>query len=115
MPGNQKIALWLKRLLSDLGAIGSGYSVPIHCDNQGALNLIHSGVFKAKTKHIAIKHLHAHDEQEKGNIRFTYIESEKNLADILTKALPRPRHQTLTDTMTLSGRKENLTELGKRG
>ena len=108
-------ALWLKRLLSDLGAIGSGYSVPIHCDNQGALKLIHSGVFKAKTKHIAIKHLHAHDEQEKGNVRFTYIESEKNLADILTKALPRPRHQTLTDMMTLSGRKENLTELGKRG
>ena len=69
----------------------------------------------AKTKHIAIKHLHAHDEQEKGNVRFTYIESEKNLADILTKALTRPRHQTLTDTMTLSGRKENLTELGKRG
>ena len=58
--------------------------------------LIQSGIAKAKTKHIDIKHLHAYDEQEKGNIQFPCIESENNLADTFTKALPRPRHQTST-------------------
>ena len=94
-------AIWLKRFLTDLGAINSAQIVPINCDNQGALKLTQSGVAKAKTKHIDIKHHHAYDEQEKGNIRLSYIESENNLADIFTKALPRPRHQKLTKMLSM--------------
>jgi hypothetical protein len=40
--------------------------VLIGCDNQGAIMLIESGVFKAKSKHIAVKHHHTHDEHKKG-------------------------------------------------
>jgi hypothetical protein len=61
-------AIWLKRLLGevarktedDLGA------VPIGCDNQRAVKLIESGVVKAKSKHIAVKHRHTHNEHKKG-------------------------------------------------
>ena len=112
-------AIWLKRLLKDLRAIELHHAAPIHCDNQGALKLIQSGVVKAKAKHIDVKHLHAHDEQEKGNVEFSYIESENNLADLFTEALSRPRHQMLTDMLKLEvgGCKENLTgtETEKRG
>jgi hypothetical protein len=73
----------------------------IHCDNQGALKLIATGVLKAKTKHIDIKFHDARDEQEKGHVKFDYIASEDNVADLLTKALPVPQHQMLTEKLGL--------------
>ena len=112
----------MKRLLTELGAINPDQAVPINCGDQGALELIQSGIAKAKTKHIVrgqsrtqairgwpavapnnidIKRFHAYDEQKRGNIQFSYIESEDNLADIFTKALPRPRHQTSTNKLNL--------------
>jgi len=36
--------------------------VPIGCDNQGAINLITSGVQLQKSKHIDLKYHHVHDE-----------------------------------------------------
>jgi hypothetical protein len=70
--------------------------VPMACDNQGAIKFIKSGIPKAKTKHIDVKHLHTHNEDKKGNVKFSYIESRNNLADITTKPLPVPLHQELT-------------------
>jgi hypothetical protein len=94
-------ALWLKRLINDVlsaekppGPLLS--TVPIKCDNQGALNLIDTGVVKAKTKHIDVKFYHSHDEQEKGNVKFTYVPSRENLADLFTKPLPTTHHRELT-------------------
>jgi hypothetical protein len=93
-------ALWLRQLRSDIdGSIDD--AMPINCDNQGALKLIATGVLKAKTKHIDIKFHHAKDEQEKGNVKFDYIASEDNVADLLTKALPVARHQALTERLGL--------------
>ena len=37
------------------------------------------------------------DHVEKGNIDLIYIPTERNLADLLTKGLPRPRHEDLTE------------------
>jgi hypothetical protein len=94
-------ALWLKRLVNDAlsaekppGPFLS--TVPIKCDNQGALNLINTGVIKAKTKHIDVKFHHTHDEQEKGNVKFDYIPSRENVADLFTKPLPTTHHRELT-------------------
>ena len=94
-------AIWLKRLLTEPGAINLDQSVPINCGNHGALKPIQSEITKAKTKHIDIKHLHTYDEQKKGNTQFSYVGSENNLADIFIKALPRPRHQISTNKLSL--------------
>ena len=46
------------------------YSIPdaapirMGCDNQGALKLIDTGIFKAKTKHTIVKYRHIQDEQK---------------------------------------------------
>jgi hypothetical protein len=57
---------------------------PIKCDNQGALKLIKSGVFKAMIKQINVKYHHSHDEDKRGIVDFSYIASKDNIADILT-------------------------------
>jgi hypothetical protein len=96
-------AIWLRRLQGEIeqSLIPTPTPTPINCDNQGAMKLITTGVLKAKTKHIDINLYHARDEQEKGHVKFDYIASEDNPADLLTKALQAPRHQALTSKLGL--------------
>lgn len=95
-------ALWLRLLHFEIlntyspNVLQSPLTVPIGCDNQGALKLLETGVVRQKTKHIAVKYHHSHDEQIQGNVRFHYVTSASNLADILTKPLAAPKHQKLT-------------------
>jgi hypothetical protein len=89
-------ALWLSRLEADMLKLPAARKVPMACDNQGVIRFIKSGIPKAKTKHIDVKHLHSHDEDKKGNVDLYYIESWNNLANIMTKPLPVKLHQKLT-------------------
>jgi hypothetical protein len=98
-------AIWLKRLQNEMES-ESGEDAPIRigCDNQGALKLIETGVVKAKTKHIDVKYRHVIDEQKvHGSVEFYYITSDQNVADLLTKPLPKERHVRLTRMMALVG------------
>ena len=70
----------------------------IHCDNQGALTFIKTGIVRAKTRHIAVKYQHCHSENM-CTVNFQYVASADNLADIMTKALPGPKHAELTKRM----------------
>jgi len=69
--------------------------VLIGCDNLGTIKLITSGVVRQKSKHIDVKYHHVHDEQMKGAVKFQYVTSESNPADLLTKPLAVPRHERL--------------------
>jgi hypothetical protein len=104
-------SLWLKRMLKEaadgMGVKASDGPVPIGCDNQGAIKLITSGVVRQKSKHIDVKYHHVHDEQTKGSVKFQYVTSESNPADLLTKPLAAPRHEQLTRLIALDSHTEN--------
>ena len=76
--------------------------VPIGCDNQGAIKLITSGVVRQKSKHIDVKYHHVHDEQMKGSVKFQYVTSASNPADLLTKSLAVPRQEQLLELTGLT-------------
>jgi hypothetical protein len=103
-------AIWLRCLNSETvhftwnHGLDLGLRSPTHikCDNQGALKLIETGIRKHKTKHIAIKYFHTIDEQEKGTVQFSYVESSKNLADMLTKPLHVATHARLINLLGLN-------------
>ena len=99
-------AIWLRRLLSDIEGRKEEIMEPVEmrCDNQGALKLIETGVLKSKTKHIDIKFHHTHDEQKQGRVRFRYVTSKENPADLFTKALNRPRHMEVVKMIGLKER-----------
>ena len=99
-------SLWLRRMMKE-AARGMAVKivdgpVPIGCDNQGAIKLITSGVVRQKSKHIDVKYHHVHDEQMKGAVKFQYVTSESNPADLLTKPLAVPRHEQLLELTGLT-------------
>lgn len=87
---------WLSGLVSELGL--SQPSAPlIHGDNQSAISLSKNGIKSERTKHIAIKYAFIYDEVSSGRVQLEWVRSAEQLADILTKALPRSTHVRLRD------------------
>lgn len=79
---------WLQHLLHDIG-IQLDRRPLLLCDNKSAIHLSHNLVFHARTKHIEID---CHFIREKVTIvalHLHYLPTSKQIADILTKSLPR--------------------------
>jgi hypothetical protein len=58
-------------------------------DNSGALELANAPKMRPRTKHINVKYHHFRDHVKKKKIRITSVRSEDQVADYLTKALPK--------------------------
>lgn len=86
-------ALWLKRLLTDLGE--NLPNVTMNEDNQSCLKMLDSEKFSNRTKHIATRFHFAKDLKQTGAIKYNYCPTELMLADLLTKPLSRIRVEKL--------------------
>lgn len=82
-------AIWLKRLLSDLGH--NQESVDIFVDNNGVVQLARNPVLHSRTKHIDIIHFYVRERAENGDIQVSRVDTNENVADIFTKALPQEK------------------------
>ena len=85
-------AIWLKRLLNDLG-YKSEDGIQVLEDNQGAMALSKNPVGHARTKHIDIRHHFIREAVAEKVVTLQYCPSEDMVADILTKALPREKFE----------------------
>jgi hypothetical protein len=65
----------------------------IFADNQGAIKLSKNPQHHNRTKHIDVKFHFIRESSQNGLIQLTYIPTDEMVADILTKALPRDRHE----------------------
>ncbi len=89
-----KEAVWIQRLLSEIKNY-EAKTVQIRCDNQSSISLIRNPEHHQKAKHIEVKYFFVRDQQKTGKINVTYIGTEHQLADMLTKPQPRPRLEDL--------------------
>jgi len=114
-----KEALWLRQLLADLNWESSriptrsfsnsadvntpskelaGYSTTlalpttIYTDSERAIQTVKSEGVTARNKHFDICLFKSREVQQEGIVNFTYIPSQDNAADGLTKALPESAH-----------------------
>jgi len=85
---------WIKSLLTELG-IKTTTAPAINCDNKGATYLCANPMFHSRMKHLALDYHFVRNHVQAGNICVSHIHSSDQLADALTKPLPRPRFQTL--------------------
>ena len=63
----------------------------IHEPNQGCIGISENPVLHKRTKHIDIRYHFIREKVERGDVKLQYLPTEHQLADIMTKPLPKPR------------------------
>ena len=58
-------------------------------DNQGALALVHNPITHQRTKHIDVAYHFSRERAECGDVTIRYIATRDQVADSMTKVLPR--------------------------
>jgi hypothetical protein len=61
--------------------------VPLMCDNTNAISVAKNPVFHKKMRHVERRHHFLRDHIEKEDIEMTYIDIERQLADIFIKPI----------------------------
>jgi hypothetical protein len=85
--------LWMKTLLGDYGF--SQDTMIINCDNTSAINISKNPVQHSRTKRINIRHHFLHDLVESEIVSLSFIPTDNQLANILTKPLDGSRFEFL--------------------
>ena len=105
-----KEAMWLWALLRALGQSVSTATklkftpemkTQVYCDNQGTISLTKDSSFHARSKHIDVKHHYICERVAAGDIYFEYLPTSEMVADVLTKSLPRPKHEKFSRSLGL--------------
>ena len=90
----------MKKFISDLGVIPSASGpMKIFCDNTGEIALAKESRFHKRTKHIKIRFNSIRDQVKEVDIEICKIHTDLNVADQLTKPLPRAKHDQHQDSM----------------
>ena len=93
-------AIWLRTLLAELGI---PYKLTtLNVDNQAAIDYINNSGHHTRSKHIDIQHHFVHEKLISNEIYVQYCATDDNLANILTKALPKPKHQYLMERLGIA-------------
>jgi len=77
---------WLRYLLKDLG-VDHHRPTQLFYDNQAALHIATNSVYHERTKHIELDYYTVHEHIQNGETETTYVQTEKQVADIFTKPL----------------------------
>ncbi|KJZ70562.1 hypothetical protein HIM_10030 [Hirsutella minnesotensis 3608] len=101
-----KEAIWLRRLLTELQVAEEEGHAPaatiIYGDNQGAIALARNPQFHARTKHIDVQHHFVREKQHSGEVDLQYVPTDQQVADGLTKALPKDRFEVFRSALGLA-------------
>ena len=94
-------ACWLRSLFKELG-YEQNYPTQIHGDNEGALAMAKNPQFHQRAKHIDIKWHSIRQMIKRKKIQVESCRGQQQTADVLTKALPRPKHKQHVSEMGMA-------------
>jgi len=95
-----KEALWFREFLGEFSDVVKG-PIDLNCDNQATIALSKDNKFHSRTKHISIRHHFIREAVENEHIAVHYVPSSENVADVFTKALPRPKFEYFVERLGL--------------
>nr|GEU54710.1 copia protein [Tanacetum cinerariifolium] len=81
--------LWMRTHLTDYGFHFD--KIPMYCDSKAAIAISCNPVQHSRTKHINVRYHFIKEQVEKGIVELFFVETEYQLADLFTKALPEDR------------------------
>jgi ribonuclease HI len=84
-------ARWLRLLLPN-------FKIPctplkVYTDSKGALSAIVNNAMTERTKHVDVHHHFVRERVVLGELLYEHVSGEHNVSDVLTKALPGPKHK----------------------
>nr|GEX72414.1 retrovirus-related Pol polyprotein from transposon TNT 1-94 [Tanacetum cinerariifolium] len=85
--------LWMRTQLTDYGFHFE--KIPMYCDSKAAIAISYNPVQHSRTKHIDVRYHFIKEKVEKGIVELFFVETEYQLADLFTKALPVERFSYL--------------------
>lgn len=85
-------AIWLQGLYHQLVPLVSHQPLPLFCDNTAAITNARDTRTTHRLKHIDVGYHFTRDAVEQGLIILHHVKSSKNLADLMTKPLPKVTH-----------------------
>ncbi|XP_066319982.1 secreted RxLR effector protein 161-like [Miscanthus floridulus] len=94
--------VWLRRLLGELTGM-KAHPPALMVDNQTAIALVKNPVLHDRSKHIDVKFHFLRDYVDRGQIVIEFVETGRQLADILTKPLGRLRLMELKEMIGMEG------------
>lgn len=106
-----KEAMWLRSLLNDLGYSCEGATV-LNIDNQSTIRLAKNPEFHKRTKHIDLRFHYVREKVEAKEIVVKYVPTGSQLADILTKALPKERFYTICTELQIVTKPTKCSDRG---
>lgn len=95
--------IWIKSLFTAL-RVPLLLPITLYMDNTGAISLSKEAKNNIRSKHIDIRYHFIREYIENGIFLPYWIPSHRNIADILTKALPRPLFVQHTTALQLVSR-----------
>ncbi|KAK1682599.1 hypothetical protein QYE76_043447 [Lolium multiflorum] len=93
-------AVWMKRFIIELGVVPSALDpLVIYCDNMGAIANAQEPRSHKKLKHIKLRFHSIREYIEDGEVKICKVHTNLNVADPLTKSLPRAKHDQHQNAM----------------
>lgn len=95
-----KELVWLQRFLSEL--LPTNLNKPMfYMDNQSAIRLVKNPEFHKRTKHIDVRYHFIREKYDEDIFDLRYVATNDQIADIMTKALPKNKHQHFRAMMSI--------------
>ncbi|KAK1612196.1 hypothetical protein QYE76_035869, partial [Lolium multiflorum] len=105
-------AVWMKRFIVELGVVPSALDpFVIYCDNMGAIANAQEPRSHKRLKHIKLRYHSIREYIEDGEVKICKVHTDLNVADPLTKALPRAKHDQHQNAMGV--RKFEMSMMGE--
>lgn len=98
-----KEAVHLRKLIGDLG-FNLPAKLKIFNDNNGARKLAENPIYHSRTKHIDVRHHYVREVLDSGILSIEYAPMELMPADVLTKGLPRVKHEKCLELLNLKSK-----------
>jgi len=94
-------AIWLRKLFRELFEQVLDTTM-IYCENKSGISLVENLVFHDKSKQIEIRYHYLRGIVQRGVVRLYHISTNKQIADIITKALSKGKLLVFKEQLALT-------------
>lgn len=94
-----KDIVWMNRFLNEISDRAEANH--LYLDNQSTIKLIKNPEYHKRTKHIDVKYHFIREKFNDAEFQLYFVNTKEQLADILTKALPKPIFECLRNSLNV--------------